>query len=118
MAGKQDKMHRDKVDYESNTVYSWKKPVYTQPRRHRTNKRVSFSDLEAESANDTLAVTNSNSSPEASGNQGAGKRNPNPQTLNKGARSSTKKKRRDGRGQEGEEGDTANGSRYQLRNRH
>lgn len=57
-------MTRDCIDYESNSVYIWKKTQYQSGRpRKNKGKRVSFSDQENDVASDTLATTGSESSP-------------------------------------------------------
>lgn len=67
---KSDKMDRDCVDYEINTVYTWKKPTFGCSHKHRSKKLVSFSDQESKSLNDTMAITASGSSPETTSRQG------------------------------------------------
>lgn len=64
---KKSKMTRDRVDYESENVYSWKMAQFPSGRSQRNHgKRVSFSDPENELINDTMAVSASDSSPECS----------------------------------------------------
>lgn len=59
-------MTRDHIDYERNNVYIWKKPQFFSGRSRKTEakKQVSFSDLENDLINNTLAITASDSSPE------------------------------------------------------
>lgn len=57
-------MTRDQIDYENNKVYTWKKPLFfPNCLRRNSGKQVSFFD-QNEPADDTLAHTASDSSPE------------------------------------------------------
>lgn len=61
---KKDKRIRDQLDYDTNNVYTWKKPSFrsNRPRRASSKKRVSFSDAEGDQTQDTLAATGTDSS--------------------------------------------------------
>lgn len=123
ISGKNDKLARDHMDYENSNVYIWKKPTYANRSRKHSQKRVSFSDLDNDSINDTMAATASDSSPDPPGRSTNVKhqlgviKTP---CLNTGAQGSTKKKKlKPSRKQEGAAKDTdgATKDRYTLRDR-
>lgn len=114
---KKGKMTRDRIDYENNNVYRCKEPQFFSGRscKHQ-RKRVSFSDQETELANDTLATTASDSSPErpstsaGSDRPNNGRNSGHPHGFNKKA----KKKPTKGRGGEEEDTNTPKNNHYSL----
>lgn len=118
---KKGKMARDKNDYESNKVYTWKKPQFNLNRSWRNQgKQVRFSDQESIPANDTSAYTTSDSSFErsaefmeptrAGGKSHAG--NPHRSGHSKKKKTSTKKL-----GEAAGNTKTTNDTHYSLRGR-
>lgn len=64
---KKGKMTHDRIDYENDKVYTWKRPMFSSNRsRKNRGKQVSFSDQESDAANDTLVNSASDSSLERS----------------------------------------------------
>lgn len=116
---KKGKMARDKDDYQGNKVYTWHKPLYKSNRsRKNRGKRVSFSDHEGESADNTLARTMSNSSFDRSPTPPESIRSTNSRSPGNPHRSrQTKKKKPSTKRQEEVVGNTnaTNNTRYMLR---
>lgn len=116
---KKGKMARDKDDYQGNSVYTWNRSFHNSSKfRKNRGKRVSFSDHEGESADNTLARTASNSSLDRSLTPSEPIRSTKSQASGNPHRSRpTKKKKSSSRRQEeavGNIGATSN-SRYTLR---
>lgn len=100
---KKVKLIRDRIDYENNSVCTWKKTFFQPGRSGKVSvkKRVSFSDQESEPAYDTLAATASDSSLDT-GRFADAIGNKDTQHLNSEAHGTKKKKKK--KKQENEEG--------------
>lgn len=116
---KKDKRIRDQLDYDTNNVYTWKKPPFrsTRPRRATSKKRVSFSDAEGVLTQDTLAAMGTDSS--SDNNSATDHTQTKVVPLNQIGRGRNKKIRKKKGKHAEQENDTkeASDSRYQLRGR-
>lgn len=113
VSGKKEKMLRDKCDYDTDNVYTWKSNRSWRWNQRFGKKRVSFSDPETEYFDNTMAITESDNSMDHVERQEAGSATSTPAPSKNGKHKAKWGRKRGGK-RPGEEAGKGGGA-YSLR---